>query len=337
MRQVFYASLAIVPWVAFTLLLRLIVKMEGWPVGLVGTFSRLVTLPLLGGWILATGAGWRRLLPRGTLGWLALMGVLSIAVNLLWFASVQWTTATNVAMLMRLDLIFVVLIGAVLGLERLGRAQLALVPLMFVGLALLSEIQKFDLGGHLLGDVMVVVAALGLAANAFIIRHILRTMDEEAVALYNHSLSMLGFVALGLVCGDFARTREVLAAPAGWGPIVLLGVVATVGLPLYYVALRRMDVWKLRMYMLSAPVLTAAVEWPLWGLRLAPLQWLGAGIILGGLAVLIRIEARAARRPGGRPCAAGDALVAVEPLAGVPTGAPSSSGPSHEDRKDPVA
>ncbi len=326
MRQAFYASLAVVPWVVFTLLLRFTVKMEGWPVGLVGTFSRLITLPLLGGWILATGTGWRRLLPRRAIGWLLLMGALSIAINLLWFASVKWTTATNVAMLMRLDLIFVVLIGAVLGLERLGPAQLALVPLMFVGLALLSEIQKFDFGGHLLGDVMVVVAALGLAANAFIIRHILRTMDEEAVALYNHSMSMLGFVALGLAGGDFARTQEVLAEPAGWAPIVLLGVVATVGLPFYYVALRRMDVWKLRMYMLSAPVLTAAVEWPLWGLRLALLQWLGAAIILGGLAVLIRIEARAHVGPEAEPSTAGPR-----------TGAPSSSGPSHENRKDPVA
>ena len=91
-------------------------------------------------------------------------------------------------------------------------------------------------------------------------------------------------------------------------------------------ALRRMDVWKLRMYMLSAPVLTAAVEWPLWGLRLAPLQWLGAAIILGGLAVLIRIEARAHVGPEAEPSTAGPR-----------TGAPSSSGPSHENRKDPVA
>jgi len=337
MRQVFYASLAVVPWVAFTLLLRLIVKIEGWPVGIVGTFSRLITLPLLGGWILVTGAGWRRLLPGRALPWLLLMGALSITINLLWFGSVKWTTATNVAMLMRLDLIFVVLIGAALGLERLGHAQLALVPLMFVGLALLSEIEKLDLGGHLLGDVMVVVAALGLAANAFIIRHILRTMDEEAVALYNHSISMLGFVALGLACGDFARTQQVLAAPAAWAPIAVLGVVAAVSLPLYYVALRRMDVWKLRMYMLSAPVLTAVVEWPLWGLRLAPLQWLGAAIILGGLAVLIRIEGRTHVGPAAQPCAADDALAAVESPAGAPTRAPCSSGPSHENRKDPVA
>jgi drug/metabolite transporter (DMT)-like permease len=264
MQQAFYASLAVIPWVAFTLLLRFVVKMEGWPVGLVGTLSRLVTLPLLAGWILATRSGWRRLRPNGVLGWLLLMGAISIVINLCWFASVNWTTATNVAMLSRFDLVFVVLIGALLGLERIGIAQLTLLPVMFAGLALVAEIHKFDWGGHLAGDLMAVVVALGLAVNAFIIRHILRVMDEQSVALYNHTISMLGFVALGAIGGHFARSQEVLSEPAAWGPIVLLGVVAAVGLPLYYVALRQMNVWKLRMYMLSAPVLAAAVEWPLW-------------------------------------------------------------------------
>ena len=290
MRSALLASLAVVPWVAFTLLLRYLVSIEQWPVGLVGSLSRFLTVPLLVAWILATGAGWRRLLPGRVLRWLLLMGAVSILINLLWFGAVKWTTATNVAMLFRLDLVFVVLIGAMLGVERIGVGQLVLLPMMLVGLALLAEINKFDLGGHLTGDLMIVVAALGFAVNAFVIRHILLAMDEEAVALYNHSISMLGFVVLAIVGGDFARTREVFAASSAWLPIVLLGIVAAVSLPLYYAALRRMDVWKLRTFMLSAPLITAAIEWPLWGVRFSTLQWLGAAIILGGLAALIRIE-----------------------------------------------
>jgi drug/metabolite transporter (DMT)-like permease len=296
MRQVFYASLAVVPWVGFTLLLRLLVSFQGWPVGLVGSLSRLVTLPLLAAWILGTGAGWRRLLPGRAWGWLLLMGAFSITINLLWFSAMKWTTATNAAMLFRLDLVFVVLIGGLLGLEHVGPAPLALIPVMFVGLALLAEVEKFDFGGHLAGDLMAVASTLGVAANAFVIRHILRVMEEEPVALYNHAISMLGFVAVAAAGGEFARTPEVLREPGAWMPIAVLGVVAAVSLPLYYVALARMDVWKLRMYMLSAPVLAAAVEWPLWGVRLAPLQWVGAGVILGGLALLIRIEARSVAR-----------------------------------------
>ena len=229
-------------------------------------------------------------------GWLLLMGVISIAIHLLWFASLRWTTATNVAMLFRLDLVFVVLIGAVLGLERVGVAQMTLLPPMLVGLALVTEIHKFDFGGHLRGDAMIVAAAFGFAANAFVIRHIMRVMDEEAVALYNHAMNMLGFVALAMVSGDFVRTKEVLQEPVVWQSIVLLGAIAAIGLPLYYFALKRMDVWKLRTFMLSAPIVTAGVEWFVWGGPMSRLQLVGALIILGGLAVLIRVESRASAR-----------------------------------------
>jgi len=178
MWALYYASLAVVPWVAVTLLLRWLIDVGGWPVGLVGTASRIVTLPLLAAWVLSTGSGWRRLHPRGKMGWLLLMGGNSIVINLAWFAAVKWTTATNMAVLIRFDVLFVVLIGAGLGLERIGARQLVLVPAMLVGLALLVEINRFDWDGHMAGDLITVVAALGLAANAFIIRHIMQAVDE---------------------------------------------------------------------------------------------------------------------------------------------------------------
>ena len=294
MKAALYAALAIVPWVAVTLCLRGLISVEEWPVGLVGTLSRCVTVPLLAGWILATGVGWRRLRPRGKGGWLVLLGVMSIVIKLSWFGAAKWTTATNIGMLFRFDVLFVVLIGALLGLERIGLAQLALLPIMFVGLALLTEIDHFDWGGHLVGDLLTVVAAFGTSVNAFIIRHIMRVMDEESVALYNHAISTLGFVGLAAIGGDFPRMAESVGSPGAVGWIVLLGVLLAVSLPLYYVALRRMDVWKLRMFMLAAPVLIAVVEWPLWGVELSMLQCLGAVIILAGLATLIQMERRLA-------------------------------------------
>jgi drug/metabolite transporter (DMT)-like permease len=287
-----FAFLSVATWVTFTLVLR--ASVARWPIGLLGTFSRMVTLPVLATWVLSTGAGWRRLRTAGVGRWLLLMGAISLIINLLWFGSVRLTTATNCAMLFRLDLLFVVLIGALLGQEKIGLPQLTLVPAMLVGLALLSEVHKFDWGGHLRGDMMVVAAAFGFAVNAFVIRHILGTMDEEAVALYNHAMSSLGFLGLALMNGDFSRAGWMLAQPAAWASIVTLGVIAAVHLPLYYAALRRLQVWRLRAFMLSAPVMAAAVEWPLWGERFTWSQGIGAGIILAGLAVLIAIEARSA-------------------------------------------
>ncbi len=290
MKTIFYASLAVVPWVAVTLMLRWLIKFQEWPVGLVGTLSRAVTLPVLFLWIVSVGAGWRSLRPRGQGGWLMLMGLISILINILWFSALQWTTATNVGMLIRFDVVFVVLIGSALGLEKIGLRQLALIPVMFGGLALLLEVHEFDWGGHIVGDAMTIVTALGFSINAFIIRHIMRVMEEEPVALYNHAISMLGFIGLALWSNDFARTAEVFASTTAWISIAVLGVIIAASLPLYYVALRRMDVWKLRMFMLATPVLTALIEWPLWGMKMSPLQWLGGVIILAALAILIRME-----------------------------------------------
>ena len=59
-----------------------------------------------------------------------------------------------------------------------------------------------------------------------------------------------------------------------------------------HVALRRMDVWKLRMFMLATPVLAAVIEWPLMGIELSMLQCLGGAIILAALALLIQMEWR---------------------------------------------
>jgi drug/metabolite transporter (DMT)-like permease len=290
MKNVFYASLAIVPWVALTLMLRWLIGVEGWPVGLVGFVSRIVSLPLLAVWILSTGTGWRRMHPRGRGGWLVLMGLVAIVINLTWFGAVRWTTATNVNLLIRTDVLFVVMIGAVLGVERIGRAHLALLPPMFLGLALLVEIHKFDLGGHLRGDLMTVVAAFAFSVNAFVIRDILLVMEEDSVAFYNHASSGLGFLGLAIVGGDFALLVDPVQMRSAWLPMIAAGVLVAVSLPLYYVALRRMDVWKLRMFMLSSPVLTAMIEWPLWGAKLTGMQCLGGAIMLAALTVLIRLE-----------------------------------------------
>jgi drug/metabolite transporter (DMT)-like permease len=273
-------------------MLRWLIHLEAWPVGLVGTLSRFVTLPVLALWIVACGAGGGSLRPRGQGAWLLLMGAISIVINLTWFGALRWTTATNVGMLIRLDVVFVILIGHLLGLERIGWRQLVLLPAMFVGLGLLMEIHHFDWGGHIIGDTMTIVTAFGFSINAFVIRHIMKVMEEEPVALYNHSISMLGFIGLAFFAGDFARVSEALVSTKFLFAIVVLGVLIAASLPLYYVALRRLQVWKLRMLMLATPVLVAIVEWSLWGMSMTPPQWLGGAIILGALAALIRMEWR---------------------------------------------
>jgi drug/metabolite transporter (DMT)-like permease len=292
-----FALLTVVGMAAFTLLLR--AALQYWSVGAAGVLSRIVTLASLGGWVLATGSGWRRLSTRGVGRRVLSMGVISIGVNLLLYGSLVWTTATNHALLYRLDLVFVVLIGSLLGLERIGLKQFLLLPVMLGGVALVLEVQDFRWQGHFVGDVMVVGAALLFATNAFIIRGLLRTMDAAAAAFYNHGISAVGFVLLMLIEGRWDRSAGTWMRPEAWLAILLVGLSTAVTLPLYYAALRRMAIWKLRTWLLLTPMAVAAAEWLLWDSRLKPAQTVGAAIVLGGLAVLIRLEARGAREDQG--------------------------------------
>ena len=103
MHKIIFALLAVVSWVAGNLLLREAV--EHWSPVTAGLLSRVVTVSLLAVWVLSSRESWRRLLPRGAGGWLVLMGINSILVNILWFEAMSHTTATNVALLFRLDLV----------------------------------------------------------------------------------------------------------------------------------------------------------------------------------------------------------------------------------------
>jgi len=288
MKNAGIAVLAIVSWVAVNLLVR--GALDVWPVNLAGVLGRVITLLLLGTAIVASAGTWRRLRPGPCLAHLAWMGLVALVLNLLWYNAMRWTTATNAALLFRLDLVFVVVIGSGLGLERIRSPQLLVLGVMVCGLALFTEVHHFDLGGHLVGDAMVVGAACGYAINAFIIRHILAHMDELAVSFYNLSFSGLGFAGLALVRGEYTSAAQVAARPHAWLWIAALGVATAVSLPLYYAALRRMPVWRLRTWMLLAPLLVAVVEWSVWGITISRVQICGAAIMLGGLAALIRME-----------------------------------------------
>ncbi|NLE39131.1 MAG: DMT family transporter [Pirellulaceae bacterium] len=282
------AILTVVVMVVQTLLMR--AALTHWPVGMVGTFSRVFTIGVLGIWVLGRREGWRRLKPRGAGGWLLLMAINAIALNLLLFTSLKYTTVTNHALLYRLDVVFVVLIGTLLGLERIGWRELALLPLMLFGVACMAEIRLSGLEAHVTGDLMVVGGALGFAVNAFILRHIFRTMDTEAVALINVSATALGFLGTMLARNELAHVGVRIADPAIWLWVVLFGMTFAVYLAIYYATLNLMPVWKLRMWMLAAPVLIAGADWIFWNTRLSMQQGIGMGFVLAGLAGLIHLE-----------------------------------------------
>ena len=287
-----YALVATVAWTINLLLVNQVMRM--WPAGWAGALSRLISTGIIGLWILRSRAiGWRRMRFNGQGRRILMMGGAAVAVNVCLFTAMKWTTVANAALLYRSDLLFVILIGWFLGLERITWAGWLVMPMMFAGMALIMRIQYFQWTGRLRGDLLVLLAAFSFAVNAFIIRSILHHLGEHVVAFYNNLLCAGGFVVLALI-QKVGPPVQVVA----WGWLVALGVMGSISLPLYYAALHRMPVWKLRVFMLLSPLMAAGADWLIWGQRLHGGQWGGAVLLLAGAVVLILSEARAMRLAG---------------------------------------
>ena len=218
------------------------------------------------------------------------MGVVAIVLNLLWYNAMRWTTATNAALLFRLDLVFVVLIGTWLGLERIHLPQVLLLLLMLAGLAVFTEIQQFDLSGHLVGDAMVVGAACGYAINAFIIRRILTAMDAMSVSLYNLSFSGLGFAAVAWARGEYAELPRVGSQATAWLWIAALGLATAISLPLYYAALAACPCGNCGPGCCWRRCWSRPWNGRCGGCTISPVQACGGVVMLVGLAALIHLE-----------------------------------------------
>jgi drug/metabolite transporter (DMT)-like permease len=295
MAAILFAILAALAWSATLLILRGAVQV--WPVGQAGCYSRFIAAAVVFVWVCASRRGWRRLQPRGTVGLLLWMGLVAAFLSICSYAGLQLTTATSASLLIRLDLLFVVLIGWALGVERLTSWGAVAIPVMLVGLALLMEVHHCTWSGRLAGDLLIVLAGLGLAVNAFIIRRILGILDEESVCFYNMLLCSVGFGVLALYQG-LAIPSVVVERPSGWWWLIVLGVAAAASTSIYYAALHRMPVWRLRAFLLISPFVVAIAEWALWGTRLTRTQLLGGALLLAGVFVLVLDEARAHRVAG---------------------------------------
>jgi drug/metabolite transporter (DMT)-like permease len=306
-----YALLSIITWSATLLMVR--AAGQVWPTLTLGAYSRVVTVVLLGAFLLSTGRGWRRLSVAAVWRLLLVMGAISIVVNALFFWGLSSTSATSASVLYRLDLLFVMLIGTAMGYERVHPLGWLVVPVMAVGVGLLMEVQKINWQGHLLGDTMIVVSAFGLAVNAFIIRRIVKVVDGRVVAFYNLIISGLGLFAITAWRGALRPPTDTAGLADAWVWPVAVGLIIAFQLPLYYAALRRMLVWKLRALMLLSPLMVAGVEVALLKTALHPGQWVGSALIVLGAGALIAYEhnyqapsmepARAEGDAAGRPTA----------------------------------
>lgn len=228
-------------------------------------------------------------------GWLLLIGLVSVMVNFLGLWATKLTSPVNVATLHRTDILFSFLLSAFIFREVLERNAFLFLPVMLVGVCLLTGIfvQSPELGRP--GDFIIIISAFFVSLNAFIIKRIVQHTSGLVVGFWNSAGNSITFFCSALVV---SRGQNPFGQfPRGiWLILVLLGSLSYVFFATYNRALRFLPVWEVRLLCLAVPAVAAIFAWVLYREILTGWQTLGMILVSGGAAgiILLRSHRKAA-------------------------------------------
>lgn len=272
-------------------------------IGPLGTGAVMFSLAslLLGVQLACRGVFRRERLPNGrALGMMLLIGVIGLALNAAALVAICSTSVANVSTLARTDVLFSLLLATFLFRERIHWSAWLATPVMLAGICLMTGVLSVGFGGGSVGDALVLLSAFLVAVNAFIIRHTATYADPSLIGFVNTTINALGF----LVVLTFRAPREealpLLRAAFLYAPALALGGLAAIFFASYYVALRALPVWKVRLLMLLIPVV-AGIAGCVWLNEVITTgQALGMMLICGGAGDVV-IAKHANREQEGIP------------------------------------
>ncbi|MGZ8514246.1 MAG: DMT family transporter [Candidatus Limnocylindrales bacterium] len=246
-------------------------------------FRALFGLPLLG---LVAISERRRFgaLPWSTIGLAAIAGVFFAGDLLLWHHAIEAVGAGLATVLGNLQVIVVGFVAWLLLGERPSRATLMSLPVVLLGVVLISG----AIGGKPygadpgLGVVLGLCTALCYAAYLLVIRRGGRDARRPAGPVAVATLfTMISATMVGSLYGDL----DLLPPPASLAWLALLGVTSqSAGYLFISISLPRLPAVVTSIILLSQPVMTVVLSTLLLGEAPSPAQFLGVGLVIGGIA-----------------------------------------------------
>jgi len=280
-------------WASLVVLGKLLVATGVDPVVLVGLRATTAFLLLAGVLALAD----RRLI-RLRLADVPLFAAYGACLALnyaLYFHAFKWTTGTVAVILMGTYPLFVALLaGLALG-ERLDPPKALALGLSLVGCFLVAqgysrEALLFNSRGVLSG----LGAAVAFALHSVIAKKATTRYNSWTVALWG-----FGFAALFLLASRGAAVASAgTLPPAVWEGILVLALFPTLlAYAAYTRALACIEAGRASITSSIEPVMGAAAAWFFLGERLEALQWVGAAVVIGAVALLQVADLRRSAGP----------------------------------------
>jgi len=225
--------------------------------------------------------------------WLVLLSLTNVPLLACVVGGFVYSTATNAALIDRLDLPLALLAGRVLLGEPARRLDWILIGPLALGVLMVLEVRPARWEPHLLGDLMFLGATVLAVANAVLIRLTLHDVPPWRIARWNLTLSAVWFALLHAFLADRAVVGRLWRSPRDCALLAALGALVVVEMISYYGLLRRLSIWRLRCVLLFIPITTVAVE------RLRGAAPLSLAQALGLLIVIVSLLVMTVRRGGG--------------------------------------
>ena len=219
-------------------------------------------------------------LPPELFGMAALNGAL---MALMTYGNIGAVEFISVGLASLLFFTFPILIAVgviVLGMERVRPSKLFLIIVAFFGLAIMlgASLGSVDIRGTVLS----LMAAVATAINAILVMRFFRQTNVFVATLYFSAAAM---AVLFVIAGVFADVRFPETA-SGWAGVVGVGVLQTIGTPMYLYAIARIGALKAGMATNIQPVVAIAQAWVLFGELLSPAQAAGGIVVLLAIALM---------------------------------------------------
>jgi len=239
--------------------------------------------------LIARRAGVMKPLPRKTLLGLAGLGVVGNTLyQSLFMTGLALTTATNSAMIVAALPVTVALFGTLLGIERATPATWVGVVLGTGGVLLVVTSRGVHFHAQsLLGDILVLLATLCWAFYTVMLRRVGAGVDALQITTITTLAGAPGLLLLGapgLLRQDWAGMT-----PATWAGVAYAVLLALVlAFVLYNRAVLAIGSGRTAIYNCLTPLVAMVIAWLTLGEAPTGLQYVGVGLVIGGVVVSLR-------------------------------------------------
>ena len=222
---------------------------------------------------------------RDILG-LAAVGIAGNAIyQILFIHGVSLTTASNTSLILSISPVFVALLGAVLGIERIHWAAWLGILISFSGLYLVIAGGNGGLrfsAANVAGDLFIFGAAIFWASYTVFSKPFLERMSPLKFSAYTVWAGAL--VYLPLTAGDVLAVSWARVSLRSWVMIVLSSLFGfVIGYLIWYNSVKKVGNSKTAIYNNLTPVFTALFAALILGESFRPRQLIGAAVILTGV------------------------------------------------------